>query len=61
MEFDWLLGLSYHLRGKSFMELGMIEDALIDFKKVSSMSFKFPEINEAKDLYLLLKTENRIQ
>ena len=51
MEFDWLLGLSYLLRAKTYIEIDEIYKAKKDLKVVSKMDFKFPEIEEAK--YLL--------
>ena len=50
MEFDWLLGLCYFLRGQAYMEINEIEKAKDDFLEVSKMTFKFPEIEEAQTL-----------
>ena len=50
MEFDWLLGLSYLLRAKTYIEINEISKAKEDLKVVSKMDFKFPEIEEAKSL-----------
>jgi len=50
MEFDWLLGLSYLLRAKTYIEINDISKAKEDLKVVSKMDFKFPEIEEAESL-----------
>ncbi len=50
MEFDWLLGLSYLLRAKTYIEINEISKAKEDLKVVSKMDFKFPEIEQAESL-----------
>ena len=50
MEFDWLLGLSYYLRAKSYIELNDQANAKKDLLVVSKMDFFFPEIEESKEL-----------
>ena len=39
MEFDWLLGLSYLLRAKTYIEINEISKAKEDLKVVSKMDF----------------------
>tara|TARA_B000000609_G_C24181066_1_gene358411 strand:+ start:2965 stop:4080 length:1116 start_codon:yes stop_codon:yes gene_type:complete len=50
MEFDWLLGFAYMIRGKTFDKLGMNEMALKDYKSVLKLNNYFPEIEEAKKI-----------
>ena len=52
MEFDWLLGFAYLLRGKSFDLLDQRGKALDDYRRVVSLDNKFPQINEAKILLI---------
>ena len=50
MEFDWLLGFAYILRGKSYDLLNKRKLAIRDYKFVINLDNYFPEINESKDL-----------
>ena len=50
MEFDWLLGFAYMIRGKTFDKLGMNEMALKDYKSILKLNNYFPEVDEAKKL-----------
>jgi len=50
MEFDWLLGFAYMIRGKTYDKLDMVDMALKDYKSVIKLKNYFPEINEAKKL-----------
>ena len=55
MEFNWLLGLSYFLRGESLLKLNRINESKIDFKFVSKLDFKFPEKEKAKKILYSLR------
>ena len=50
MEMDWLLGLVYLLRGKSYDILGHREQAINDYKEVRKYTQFFPEYIEAEHL-----------
>ena len=50
MEFDWLLGFAYLLRGKATELSGDRATAIIDYKKTASMDNKYPEVKEARKL-----------
>ena len=56
MEFNWLLGLSYFLRGESLLKLNRINESKIDFKFVSKLDFKFPEKEKATKNHQNTKT-----
>ena len=48
MEFDWLKGFAYNLRGQCYEELEDVELAILDYKEVLKMDDYYPEVNEAK-------------
>ena len=50
MEFDWLLGFAYMIRGKTFDKLGMNEMAIKDYKSILKLNNYFPEVDEAKKI-----------
>ena len=50
MEFDWLRGFAYLLRGQSYDILGKRELAVNDYKEVLKMDEYYPEVEEAKIL-----------
>jgi len=49
MEFDWLKGFAYFLRAQSFGDLGQMELAVKDYKKVLKMDSYYPEVAEARE------------
>ena len=53
MEFDWLLGFAYMIRGKTYDKLLMRELAIKDYKSVVKLDNYYPEIEEAKQLIKL--------
>lgn len=57
MEFDWLLGLSCMLRGKTYDLLGRRKDAVENYKLTASLDNRYPEVEEAK---LLIKSPFRL-
>ena len=54
MEFDWLLGLTYMIRGQTFDKLNMQNLAIKEYHSVVKLNNYFPEIDEAKELIKLL-------
>ena len=48
MEFDWLKGFSYFLRGQSYEQNDDFGLAVADFKEVLKMDSYYPEVEEAK-------------
>ena len=58
MEFNWLLGLSYYNRANSYIQISDTNKAVIDFKNVLEIDFKFPEKKKAEGfLYDLSKVK----
>ena len=57
MEFDWMLGLAHYLRANAYIEIDEIDNAKSDLLITSNMKFKFPEVEEAKELYLFLDSK----
>ena len=59
MEFDWLKGFAYFLRGNAFEASGQPIPALTDYKKVLNMESYYPEVEEAREkIALLIKNDN---
>ena len=54
MEFDWLKGFSYLLRGKSYDIMDKRDLAIRDYKKVLNMDEYYPEVEDAR---IFLKEE----
>ena len=50
MEFDWLLGLTYMIRGKTFDKLHKQDLALKEYHSIVRLNNYFPEIDEAKKI-----------
>ena len=50
MEFDWLLGLTYMIRGKTYDKLGMTDLAKKEYKMIIKLNNYFPEVEEAKKI-----------
>ena len=48
MEFDWLQGFTYLLRGQSYDMLNEPDLAVDDFKLVLKMDAYYPEVEEAR-------------
>ena len=53
MEFDWLLGLTYMIRGQTFDKLNMKNLAIKEYRSVVKLNNYFPEVDEAKKLIKL--------
>ena len=49
MEFDWLKGFTYFLRGQTHEEIGEFELAIADYKDVLKMDSYYPEVNKAQE------------
>jgi len=49
MEFDWLRGFAYFLRGQAHEAIGEFGLANADFKEVLKMDSYYPEIEEARN------------
>jgi len=49
MEFDWLKGFTYFLRGQSHEEIGEFELAIADYKDVLKMDSYYPEVDKAQE------------
>ena len=50
MEFDWLLGLTYMIRGETFDKLDKQDLALKEYRSIIKLNNYFPEVNEAKKI-----------
>ena len=48
MEFDWLLGLTYKIRGKTLDKLNKKNLAIKEYHLVVKLNNYFPEVDEAK-------------
>ena len=49
MEFDWLKGFTYFLRGQTHEEIGEFELAIADYKDVLKMDSYYPEVDKAQE------------
>ena len=49
MEFDWLKGFAYLLRGQSYEAIGEFGLANVDYKEVLNMDSYYPEVEKAKE------------
>ena len=48
MEFDWLQGFAYFLRGQSHEAIGEFELAVADYREVLKMDSYYPEVDKAQ-------------
>ncbi len=58
MEFDWLRGFAYFLRGKAYEGNGNFHLALRDYNDVLSMDSYYPEVEEANQRIRLIHGNN---
>jgi hypothetical protein len=58
MEFDWLRGFAYFLRGKAYEGNGNYHLALRDYNDVLSMDSYYPEVEEANQRIRLIHGNN---
>ena len=49
MEFDWLRGFAYFLRGQAHEDIGEFGLAIVDYKKVLKMDSYYREVEEARE------------
>ncbi len=49
MEFDWLKGFSFFLRGQSYEKNGDFGLAVVDYEDVLKMDSYYPEVAEARE------------
>ena len=54
MEFDWLLGFTYFLRGEIYEAIGDSNKAIVNYKKVLDMDTYYPEVKIAREKLLNL-------
>ncbi len=54
MEFDWLLGFTYFLRGEIYETAGDLDSAAVNYKKVLGMDAYYPEVKISREKLLNL-------